>query len=165
MIQCVKGDLFEHLPVTDTKIYICHVVNNVGKMGSGFVVPLCHLWPQVKQKYEAWYKNKYEEFSLENEPFELGQIQRIQVEPKIIVVNMIAQSGVVGPNNPKPIKYVSLAQCMDTVRKDIIEGLVSAEIHAPKFGSDRARGNWDFIAELIEECWTGAGIPVTIYEL
>ena len=39
------------------------------------------------------------------------------------------------------------------------------EIHAPKFGSGLARGDWDVIEALIVEAWDNEGIPVTIYEL
>jgi hypothetical protein len=36
------------------------------------------------------------------------------------------------------------------------------QIHAPKFGSGLAKGNWHFIANLIEDIW--ADLPMFIYE-
>jgi hypothetical protein len=173
MITYIKGDLFALLPDTDAPKVIPHVCNNLGKMGSGFVIPLCQKWPKVKEVYEAWHQGIHDDVPgwIGGIPFELGNIQSVTVcnDPLTMVMNMIAQSGVVGSNNPKPIKYAALAKCMvevATLTLRIFElNYGRAEIHAPKFGSDRARGNWDFIAELIEECWVAKGIPVTIYSL
>ena len=39
----------------------------------------------------------------------------------------------------------------------------NVQIHAPKFGSGLAGGNWNFISCLIEDIWDG--IPVFIYDL
>lgn len=165
MITYIKGDLFALLPDTDTPKLIPHVVNNIGRMGSGFVIPLCQKWPRVKEAYEAWHEDDMQD-GHEYIQFSLGNIQSVIVrhDPPITVVNMIAQSGVVGPNNPKPIKYAALVKCMTEVAALALE-LPRSEIHAPKFGSGLAQGNWDFIVELIEECWIAKGIPVTIYSL
>jgi hypothetical protein len=38
---------------------------------------------------------------------------------------------------------------------------IKYEIHAPKFGSGLAGGNWNFIENLIEDIWID--IPVYIY--
>jgi hypothetical protein len=54
---------------------------------------------------------------------------------------------------------------MDEIGEHIVASARASEIHAPKFGAGLACGNWDFIEELINECWIGRGIPVTIYEL
>ena len=164
-----KGDLFTQLP-TDPRIHIFipHCCNDIGKMGSGFVVPLCRRWPEVKEQYQAW--SRQTEIS-EKYPtkFELGQNQWITVEKNITVINMIAQHGIVGPNNPHPIKYSALAQCMDDICKEIWIMRTRAtwhqetEIHCPQFGSNLAGGNWDFISILIKECWCEKNIPVTVY--
>jgi hypothetical protein len=39
----------------------------------------------------------------------------------------------------------------------------TVQIHAPKFGSGLAGGNWNFIEELIKDIWLN--IPVMIYSL
>jgi hypothetical protein len=123
-------------------------------MGSGFVVPLMKRWPESKIFH-------YSQRS------ELGDIEYNYLESNILLVNMIAQKGIItDKNNTKPIKYEHLVKCMVQVRfnynayKDT--GHELNRIIAPKFGSLRAGGNWKFIEELINEIW--ADIPVTIFE-
>jgi hypothetical protein len=82
---------------------------------------------------------------------------------------MIAQSGIKNYENPKPIKYVALMNCMLKVKDLIIEKKrenvgTKISIHCPKFGSFRAGGNWDFIEELIFEIWIANKIDVTVYD-
>jgi hypothetical protein len=36
---------------------------------------------------------------------------------------------------------------------------------APKFGSERAGGDWNEIEPLIKDLWTSQGFPVTIFFL
>ena len=161
MIQYKVGNLFELYPkeVMDD-LFIPHICNNVGGWGSGFVVPLAKQWPETRQAY----------ISLPN--YKLGETQFVRVTGKpsdypapggnIWVCNMIAQNHTISPENPKPIKYAALAQCMQRVA-EACRQKTSPEIHAPMFGSGLAGGNWDFIEELIQEIWNG--IPTTIYKL
>ena len=71
---------------------------------------------------------------------------------------MIAQNGTISPKNPRPLNYGALAFCMTDVRqycnslKDNIE-YGKVEIHAPKFGSGLAGGDWFFIQELMLDIW------------
>jgi hypothetical protein len=151
-------DLFKFIdenPI-DKKI-ICHCVNNVGKMGSGFVVPLYTRWPQVKSLYHKWDQR-------------LGETQFVYVENEdddslVVVANMCAQNGISGKStgpqnlvNKKPIRYLALTKCMFDV--SILARKTGSAIVAPKFGSDRAGGTWLFIEELIEEFWDGIEIHI-----
>ena len=103
----------------------------------------------------------------------LGGCQFVEIKSLLpmdtYVVNMIAQSGVRGPDNPTPIRYEALIECMARVREFIFKkegsGAPTSSIHCPKFGSGLAGGNWPFIKALIEEMWSGNCIPVTVYEL
>jgi hypothetical protein len=86
-----------------------------------------------------------------------------------IVVNMIGQAGLMHFKHHKrrPVQYVALVDCMRSVAKWIHDCHSDRkyEIHAPKFGAGRARGDWYIISALIEEIWCDSGIPVTIYSL
>ena len=81
---------------------------------------------------------------------------------------MIGQDGTVSEDNPKPVRYRALANCMAEV-VDYINMIKSQTdnpvvIHTPKFGSDLAGGDFRFILELIKEIWVNAGIDVVVYE-
>jgi O-acetyl-ADP-ribose deacetylase (regulator of RNase III) len=161
-IQYVQGDLFKLLPYTTaTQKFICHVCNNIGGWGSGFVVPLARKWAQTRQAYLDWCQGTYQDGNYKD--FRLGEWQPVNVQQSneqiggIYVCNMIGQNGVVGPENPKPIRYAALAKCMDEIGEHIVANARPSEIHAPKFGAGLAGGNWDFIEELINECWIGRG--------
>lgn len=151
MLNYLVGDLFQLIPTdTPSSKFICHIVNNQYAMGSGFVVPLMKKYPEV---YPAYM----------NCPIlALGETQFVPIqrndEGPIWVSHMCAQNGLIGANNPKPIKYVALTQCMEKVAKCC--AAKKGEIWAPMFGSLRAGGNWSFIEELINEIWHD--LPVTI---
>tara|TARA_Y100000034_G_scaffold134846_1_gene204514 strand:- start:1278 stop:1880 length:603 start_codon:yes stop_codon:yes gene_type:complete len=176
-----------------TKV-IPHVCNNIGAWGSGFVVAVSNQWPMTEVgdvspegSYLKWHRDgAYSQHVHTNEqsvPFALGHNQWIHVDDRLLeadgakkpsstyVVNMIGQHETVRTNR-KPISYEALTRCMANVRDRCIyhkslQGKwhnCPMEIHAPKFGSDRAGGTWDFIEELIDELWLAHDIPVTIYE-
>lgn len=179
-IKYVEGDLFQ--PITEeiaseasyratfgsTKLHptylVPHVCNDRGAWGAGFVVPLGKHFPAIRQKYLEW--------SAGNPPaaatypggmgFRLGHTQVIEAHgnPRVIVFNMVAQEGV---GAPRPLRYNALAACMDHVAewKKHTEG----EIRCPLFGAGLAGGNWQFIEELIKDCWLRRGIKVTVYYL
>jgi len=81
---------------------------------------------------------------------------------------MIGQNGVFSEDNLIPIKYKGLMLCMSEIAVFVeVEKMKTNKnvvIHAPKFGSDLAKGNWTFVLELIREIWLEAGIDVVIYE-
>ena len=117
-------------------------------MGGGVALGLKKKWSSIENPYK--------------ENCNLGECSFQKVDKDIFVANMVAQKGLISKNNPKPIKYWALAKCMLQVGKWAITN--NCNIIAPKFGSLRAKGNWSFIEELIEEIWLDSGINVTIYE-
>ena len=87
----------------------------------------------------------------------------------VFVANMIAQDGTRRENEPEiPLRYNHLVTCMKKVQEWIAlrqsKSKLSYVIHCPKFGSDLAKGNFDFILELIREIWLENGIDVVVYE-
>lgn len=145
MLNYVTGDLFNHV---GENYVIAHCCNNIYRMGSGFALNLIKKYPNV-----------YEVYKQEKPP--IGKAQIVNVDKNIYVANMVAQNGVIGPNNLKPIKYRHLANCMQEVY--IFSKENNLNIVAPLFGSKLAGGNWLFIEELIKEIWHN--IDVTIYQL
>lgn len=179
-IKYVTGDLFEMLPYDSPQYKVIpHVCNNVGKWGSGFVVPLGKKWPATKEKYLEWFgqTETLESIGHTDEILKIGRSQIISglySSPgkhndggSIFVVNMVGQHGTVSPTNPRPIDYAALGSMMfDLPRKLNISGeKMDCEIHCPCFGAGLAGGNWDFIELLIYDAWIRQGLPVTVYQL
>jgi hypothetical protein len=94
-----------------------------------------------------------------------GHVQFIEVpfenkyKNKIVFANMICQNGLPDRNNRRCINYATLVKSMSIVSNYIknntnkIDDNIRMEIHAPKFGSGIAGGNWNFISELIIDIW------------
>lgn len=162
-IKYVKGDVTKPQYTAPNEIAVIpHVCNNLGKMGKGVALALKKAFSGVELFYlKSGYK--------------LGTNSWVNPNTEkndVIVVNMVAQNGIVGATNPKPIKYAALCKCMQSVVDDIFKTIhmkpeyegKHAVIHCPKFGSDLAGGTWEFIEELIQEIWIENGIDVVIYE-
>ena len=169
-LRLVKSNIFEvtknivqskHLGST---IIVPHVCNNIGLFGAGFAAAVRESYPIVATNFELLGRKT-----------KLGYVQYVRVmkDPEylheLIFANMIAQNGLKNFKNPRPLNYVSLVACMSQI-KSYIHSLqknddtyTNIEIHAPKFGSGLAGGNWNFIEHIIEDLWTN--IPTFIYEL
>lgn len=161
-LKAVKGDATSPQTSDEKEIVVIpHVCNNAGKWGAGFVLALSKKWEEPERIYRSFIdKNKHYET--------LGRTCFAKINNKLAVANMIGQNGTVSADNPKPIKYHALSDAMYQVFEyvEMIKCQTSnpVVIHAPKFGSLRAGGNWDFILELIREIWLENGIDVVIYE-
>lgn len=173
MIKYVEGDLFEHIKTINKRVIIPHVCNSLGKMGSGFVIPLQKHFPLAKELYIKWCNDidmqsiGVRRFAIDNElhyqtgEFGLGKTQFIKVSndengnytPQITVANMIAQS----LGGERPLFYNKLVHCMEDVATHVM--MTDAKLKdntvivAPLFGSSLAGGNWLFIEELIIDIW------------
>ena len=144
-----------------TSIMIPHVCNNVNEFGAGFASAVAKKYYEVKAN-----------FHLLGRSAKMGQVQYVTVytEPKyqykIIFANMIAQNRIYHPeNNLRPLNYAALTYCMMDVKMTIKKMMYNEDqtkfkIFAPKFGSGLAGGNWDFIADLIDDCWSEFGVSV-----
>jgi hypothetical protein len=178
-LKYIQGDLFASItPDNQSRILIPHCCNDMGVMGSGFIVPLVKFNKAPRECYLDWFDKdnhkEYTQFKWNSAPHPvLGECQIVACpsnEPnhkiKVGVANMIGQHKIVSSDNPKPIKYWALAKAMTFIRDNVKSNKLKVdEIRAPKFGSGLAQGNWDFIETLIKEIWVDEGIPVTIYHL
>jgi len=166
-IKYVEGSLFGPL-LADTElgtILVPHVVNCKGAFGAGFVVPLARTFPIVRERYIEWADSKgYDMASGKNPHFGLGETQFVLVQEgfsvPIYVCNMCAQT----LGGRRPLFYNHLVACMEQVAEFALLH-ESPRIVCPLFGSALAGGNWNFIEELIQDCWLGKNIPVTAYYL
>ena len=181
-LKNVVGDVTNPQRTNDNEVVIIpHCCNDLGVMGAGVALALKKKWPLVYNNYiVALNELKAEKRSL------LGSIScHIQDDgivgpasenPRIstIIYNMIGQQGTVSADNPKPVKYWALAKAMLAIKNrcaniretwDWYPGWKPVPvIHTPKFGSDLAGGDWNFILELIREIWLENGIDVVVYE-
>lgn len=161
-LRIVEGDATEPQKLTPKEVVIIpHVCNNENKWGAGFVMALNKKWSEPEKEYRDLCERRL--------PFPfLGEVCYAKINNFLVVANMIGQSGTVSTNNPIPLKYAALISCMNKV-VDYIERIKKQTsnpvvIHAPKFGSKLAGGNFDFILELIREIWLENGLDVVVYE-
>jgi len=147
-----------------SSVVVPHVCNNINTFGAGFASDISNKFPEVKMN-----------FHMLGNKTKLGQVQFVSVlkEPtykyEIVFANMIAQNKLISKENPRPLNYAALVQSMNEVKayinqyKNKYGESSNIEIHAPKFGSGLAGGDWDFISCLIQDIWND--IPVYIYAL
>jgi len=150
-----RGD-YTHIRPRNEHMVIPHVCNDVGRWGAGFVLAISARWKEPEHHYrnqELW------------EGWRLGDTHKILVEPQTTVINMIAQHGVGFGDGRPPIRYGALVQTMSDVARFCQAHNIRTSIHAPRFGSGLAGGDWGVIEQLIMELWVDQGIPVTIYDL
>lgn len=161
----VHDDIFNYLDINNgTTIIVPHVCNNMDLFGAGFAAAIANKYPIVKENYHILGKS-----FLSKNP---GYSQFITVQhnkkhdSKLIICNMIAQNGIISQKNKRPLNYLSLCKSMQGVKNYIKQNFDNdqvVQIHAPKFGSGLAGGNWSFISSLIDDIWEG--LTVFIYDL
>ncbi len=149
-IVYLNGDVTE--PQTKNKCIIAHIVNDIGKWGSGVVVAISNKWPQMREFYLEEHRSN---------GLSLGSYQFSMVEDGIFVLNMVAQSGIKTRYNKVPLRMNALRECLFNLRS--LADLNGCEVHMPKIGSDRAGGKWEDIEVMIEEELCKHGIRVFVY--
>lgn len=133
---------------------ICHVVNDEGGWGAGFVMAVSRRWPQPETAYRMFSKAPN---------FCLGMVQPVQVEFGLWVLNMVAQRGYWNGNPSTPaVSYDALRTCLTKVARFALKQ--QATVHAPRFGAGLAGGDWRVIEKIIQETLVAAGLDVTIYD-
>ena len=178
VITYVRDDIFKHIPINGRLVILPHVVNSLGGWGAGFSGALSKHYPLTEDTYRYWFAGT--DIVGEKDKFALGRSQVAYCLPNLRVVHMACQESYKAAYNRRPLNYEYLYQCMEAVRNLCVKEnstIVtrmnngwpvdgeSVEIHAPKFGSDLAGGDWRIIERMIEVVWVDNGIPVTIYYL
>lgn len=140
---------------------ICHICNDLGGWGRGFVLAISKKWDAPEREYRLWASGA--ETNYPN--FELGQIQAIEVEKDLFVINMIAQHGVRWINDIPPIRYDRVRQCLNKVAMVARYIGINTTIHMPRIGAGLAGGTWQIIEGLIKETLVVKGFDVWVYDL
>ncbi len=94
-IKYIKGDATSP-QAKGTKI-ICHICNDIGAWGKGFVLAISKRWSEPEADYRKWHQSKND--------FYLGNVRFIQVEEELYVANMIGQRDIKTSHKIPPIPY------------------------------------------------------------
>jgi len=152
-ISYLKGDATD--PVGDGNQIICHVCNDIGGWGKGFVMALSKRWQEPEAQYREWHKR--------GEGFRLGAIQLVRVSPKLEVANMVAQRDIRSINGVPPIRYDALTMCLAELAAYAAKG--SASVHMPRIGCGLAGGVWSEVEAMIQATLLAQAVPVYVYDL
>lgn len=141
MIQYLSGDA-TNPNLTNDNVVICHICNNIGAWGKGFVLALNENYPNAKKEYLEWHANPGDI------PFKLGNMQIVDVSNNIYIANMICQKGIRdNTSSLPPIRYLAVESCFEKL--SIWADDNNADIHMPRIGCGLAGGSWDNIEKLI----------------
>ena len=154
-IQYKVGDGTD--PAADGNKIICHVCNDIGGWGKGFVVALSKRWRQPETAFRKWYRGR------ENNDFALGAAQLVQVEPDLWVANIIGQHGLKPAGGKPPIRYEAIEAGLSKVAQEA--KTLNASVHMPRIGCGLAGGKWEKVEPIIERTLCRNGIEVTVYDL
>lgn len=153
-ITYFKGDATA--PVGDGTKIICHVCNDVGGWGAGFVLALSKRWREPEARYRAWYAQG------ESAGFRLGAVQLVEVEASLMVANMVAQRGVRAAGGVPPIRYDALRECLTTLAEQAASR--RASVHMPRIGCGLAGGSWPEVEAIIDATLVATTVPVHVYD-
>lgn len=156
-IRYVMGDATQPSAVGN-KI-IAHVCNDVGKWGKGFVLALRARFPQSEHAYRSWHMQMTGPGS---PPFELGQVQAVQVAEDLLIVNMIAQHDVASRTNVHPLDYVALEACLNKLADLAL--LTKASVHMPRIGCGLGGGEWTTVETIIMRTLVAKNVATVVYD-
>jgi len=149
-----KGDATA--PVSEGAKVICHVCNDVGGWGKGFVLAISKRWPEPEAQYRAW------SMAGESAGFRLGGIQLVEVEPELWVANMVAQRGIKASGGVPPIRYDAVRECLAGLAAEALAR--RASVHMPRIGCGLAGGTWPEVEAIVQETLIASGVQVHVYD-
>jgi len=152
-INYVTGDATQ--PQGEGKKIICHICNDIGAWGAGFVLALSNKWRLPEDHYRA------------RQSYPLGHADVISVdisegmENEILVANMIGQHRIgMSSDGTPPIRYQAVAEALMKVNK--IANNIGATLHMPRIGCGLAGGDWQMIEKILKAV---VSVDVTVYDL
>src|ERR1051326_5693046 len=99
-IKYVDGDATK--PIGAGPKLIAHVCNDIGGWGRGFVLASSQRWPEPERRYREWHRGA------EPHPFELGEVQFVEVGAELWVANIIGQHDIRWRENKPPVRYEAI---------------------------------------------------------
>lgn len=139
MISVIKGDLFDSVPVYDSKspIVIAHGCNAQGKMRSGFAKAVRSLNEDV---YNEYIKSKHK----------LGTVSYVELFPNVYVANCVTQQ-YYGYDGSKYTSYDAVDSCFDNVSKFIkLLDNKETQLFFPLLGAVLGGGKVEIINNIID---------------
>lgn len=156
-IHYVTGDATQ--PTGAGHKIVCHVCNDIGAWGAGFVVALSKRWKLPEQRYRDWHAG-----GSGDGPFELGEVQFVAVDPSTTVANMIGQRGIRrGSKGVPPVRYEAIRTALGKVAAFAVTN--SASVHMPRIGVGLGGGDWNAIEAIVEDELCSRLVSVTVYDL
>ena len=156
-IRYTTGDATN--PPGDGHKIICHVCNDVGAWGAGFVVALSKRWKLPELRYREWHAG-----DSDDGPFELGEVQFVATDSNITVANMIGQRGIRrGAKGAPPVRYEAIRTALGKVAD--FAAASSSSVHMPRIGAGLGGGDWNTIEVIIEDELCSRSIEATVYDL
>jgi len=149
-ITYVVGDAMEPHVNDSYGCMIVHICNDVKRWGKGFVLGLWKKWPNLRKAYMGLPQ------------YTLGTVQTVEVEPGIIVGNMIAQHGI-NRSGEKTVRvsYDHLRECLREVRGYAMDKRLS--VHMPRIGTGLGGGDWLTVEKIVVD--ELHGLRVFVYDL
>ena len=156
-IEYVSGDATA--PLGSGPRILVHVCNDVGKWGKGFVLAISRRWRTPELQFKAWYRGELES----EQPFALGSVQLVEVEPALWVANLGGQRGVMSRDAREPaIRYDAVRSGLASVGEHAIRQ--AASVHMPRIGCGLAGGRWEDIEPIVERELASRGARITVYD-
>lgn len=153
-IKYVNGDATQ--PRGSGNAIICHVCNDIGGWGRGFVLAISKRWKEPEASYREWYRLR------EENDFALGATQIVRVDQELWVANMVSQHGIHSDHDGPPIRYDALGDCVRSLADSAME--FGASIHMPRIGCGLAGGLWENIEPILDEHLISKRIAVHVYD-
>ena len=137
-VKYVIGDATR--PQGDGTKIICHICNNIGAWGAGFVLAVSKRWDEPEESYR----------DMNPEDRKLGSVMVIPVEDDILVANIIAQQGIYPDDSGlPPIRYTAVRAALTAVNDLAVK--INATLHMPRIGCGLAGGRWEDIEKIIKD--------------
>lgn len=149
-INYVFGDATE--PEGDGPNIIAHVCNNQGAWGAGFVRALSAKYPRAEHVYRL----------LQPQQLELGMVHMVETPSGLCVANMIAQDGLIGRDNRRPLNYAALGECLNKLGVFAQKG--GYAVHMPRIGCGLAGGDWIYVEKLVADALPRRGVTTYVYD-
>lgn len=153
-ITYLKGDATS--PQAKGEKIVCHICNDLGGWGKGFVLAISKRWPEPEKDYREWHR-----FRAKND-FALGKVRFIEVSNYITIANMIGQRGMKTGSKGPPIRYDAVKSCLSLVAQEAIAK--NASVHMPRIGCGLAGGKWEKIEPIIIDELITKDIKVFVYD-
>ena len=133
-------------PSSDRTTVVMHVCNYVGRWGRGIVLAVSKLSPDPESAYRRWFRAKTSD---EGTPFQLGAVQFVRVNERMVVANMIGQHDVVRRDGRPPHRLEAVREAVGTAL-DRASG-EGWEVQCPRIGCSLGGGSWGVVSQMLQE--------------